>query len=52
MRRVCVGIGFLLVAALGVSLFQTRGIGQPVGAADAGHKKITHAVSAATWGTW
>jgi uncharacterized protein YggE len=38
MRRVCVGVGFVLVAALGVSLFQTRSVGQPAVAADANYK--------------
>jgi uncharacterized protein YggE len=38
MRRVCVGVGFVLVAALGVSLFQTRSVGQPAVAADPNHR--------------
>ena len=42
MRRVFVGLGFLLVAAFGVGLFQTRSVGQPAAAApDTNHKKIT-----------
>src|SRR5262249_53103993 len=43
MRRVCVGIGLLTVAALGAAVFDSRGHGQQraAAAADAAHKRIT-----------
>lgn len=43
MRRVCVGIGLLMAAALGAALFDSRGHGQQpaAGVADATHKRIT-----------
>lgn len=44
MRRACIGVGLLLVASFGVSLFTTRTHGQPVAggpAADVNHRKIT-----------